>query len=133
MLHTANGAEPMASSDLASVPPVEIDPNGRFKYVLAKVYTSPDAGDNEFKYFVRGFQWGAFHADIFEKFEAQIAALGLSAECVGGGRIMHHADAKKLEVFGYSQGYGRADHSITAGLLKDKYPDYEITTSDEGY
>ena len=123
----------MSSSDLASIPQVEIDPNGRFKYVLAKVYTSSNAGDDDFQYFVRGFQWGAFHADIFEKFEAQIAALGLSAECIGGGRIMHHADAKKLEVFGYSQGYGRADHSIAADLLKKRYPDYCITTSDEGY
>ncbi|XP_037080794.1 LOW QUALITY PROTEIN: 14 kDa phosphohistidine phosphatase-like [Pollicipes pollicipes] len=123
----------MTSSGLADVPPVEIDPSGRFKYVLAKVYTSENAGDDDFQYFVRGFQWGAFHADIFEKLEAQIAGLGLSCECVGGGRIVHQPDQRKLEVFGYSQGYGRADHAITAGLLRKKYPGYEVTTSDEGY
>lgn len=31
------------------------------------------------------------------------------------------------------QGFGKADHTIAVGLLKKKYPDYEITWSDEGY
>lgn len=125
--------QPKTMASLADIAPVEIDASGKFKYVLAKVYTSPNAGDSEFQYYVRGHAWGAFHADIFEKFEEQVAALGLSAECVGGGRIMHHADQHKIEVFGYSQGYGRADHSVTADLIRKRYPDYEVTTSNDGY
>jgi len=121
-------------ADLANVPVVDIDASGRFKYVLVKVYTSDvtkDAG--EFAYFVRGHAWGEYHSDIYDKFESQIAELGLDSECAGGGRIEHQPEQKKIEVFGYSQGYGRADHKITADLIKKKYPDCEVTTSNEGY
>lgn len=31
------------------------------------------------------------------------------------------------------QGFGKADHQVSVGLLKKKYPDYVITWSDEGY
>jgi len=31
------------------------------------------------------------------------------------------------------QGFGKADHEVTVGLLKNKYPDYNISWSDEGY
>jgi phosphohistidine phosphatase len=52
----------MASEKLASIPEVEIDSDGTFKYVLIKVYgakgsTSPD----EAKTIVRGFKWGDYH------------------------------------------------------------------------
>lgn len=33
----------------------------------------------------------------------------------------------------YFQGFGKADHEVTVGLLKKKYPDYTITWSDDGY
>jgi phosphohistidine phosphatase len=31
------------------------------------------------------------------------------------------------------QGFGKADHEVTVGLLKNKYPDYSISWNDEGY
>jgi phosphohistidine phosphatase len=31
------------------------------------------------------------------------------------------------------QGFGKADHEVTVGLLKKKYTDYDIAWSDEGY
>jgi phosphohistidine phosphatase len=31
------------------------------------------------------------------------------------------------------QGFGKADHEVTVGLLKKKYTDYDIAFSDEGY
>jgi len=36
----------------------------------------------------------------------------------------------KFPVF---QGFGKADHEVTVGLLKKKYTDYDIAFSDEGY
>ena len=75
-----------------------------------------------------------FHADVYDKVAPEIEKLGLDCECVGGGRILHEADNKTIEVFGYSQGYGRADHSISVEILKKKYPDYvKITFSNDGY
>lgn len=32
-----------------------------------------------------------------------LKALKLEAECLGGGRIEHHPDIKKIKVYGYSQ------------------------------
>jgi phosphohistidine phosphatase len=31
------------------------------------------------------------------------------------------------------QGFGKADHEVTVGLLKKKFADYSISFSDEGY
>ncbi|GJQ72589.1 putative sex-regulated protein [Trypoxylus dichotomus] len=52
---------------------------------------------------------------------------------LGGGRIAHDAAAKAIKVYGYSQGYGKADHRVAVELLQKSYPDYSITWSDEGY
>jgi len=42
-------------------------------------------------------------ANIYDKTEEAVQALGLDSECVGGGRIQHDAAVKKILVYGYSQ------------------------------
>ncbi|KAG5326568.1 JANA protein, partial [Acromyrmex heyeri] len=75
-----------------------------------------------------------FLSDIFDEVDEQIKKhAGLQANCVGGGRIEHDPDEKTIKVYGYSQGFGKADHQVSVDLLKKKYPDYNITCSDEGY
>ncbi|XP_023234020.1 14 kDa phosphohistidine phosphatase-like, partial [Centruroides sculpturatus] len=74
-----------------------------------------------------------FEGDILDDVEPKITTLGLKCECVGGGRIRHKSEEKKIDVYGYSQGYGKADHNITCEILKRKYPDYKITITNEGY
>ncbi|KAJ9587003.1 hypothetical protein L9F63_019400 [Diploptera punctata] len=124
----------MATGALKDIPEVDIDPDGTFKYVLIKVYGSKKgSGSEDVKTIVRGFSWGAFHGDIYDKTLEQVQALGLDSECVGGGRIKHEAANKKILVYGYSQGFGKADHEVTVGLLKKKYPDYNVSWSDDGY
>ncbi|KAL6420194.1 hypothetical protein ACFW04_013817 [Cataglyphis niger] len=81
---------------------------------------------NDISYYAR--------ADIFDKVDEEIKAhAGLRANCVGGGRIEHDPDEKTIKVYGYSQGFGKADHQVSVELLKKKYPDYNITCSDDGY
>ena len=41
--------------------------------------------------------------DIYEEVYAGVTPLGLDVECVGGGRILHEPDEKKIFVYGYSQ------------------------------
>ncbi len=42
-------------------------------------------------------------ADIYEKVSGELEKGGhLDCECVGGGRIKHDPDAKKIHVYGYS-------------------------------
>lgn len=124
----------MASDNLSSVPEVIIDPEGTFKYVLIKVYApqTPD-GTEPSKMIVRGNKRGCYHADIYDETLSKLQPLGLDSECVGGGRIKHTPQEKKLFVYGYSQGFGKADHKITVQLLKKSYKDYDITWSNDGY
>lgn len=57
----------------------------------------------------------------------------LDCDPMGGGRISHDSESKKIHIYGYSQGYGKGDHELAAKLIKEAYPDYKITISDEGY
>lgn len=93
-----------------------------------------DPETKEEKYIVRGYKSCGYHIDIFEKVEPQIQALKCKAKCVGGGRILHDPTVKSILVYGYSQGFGRADHTVSHKLLKESFPDYEdIQWSNEGY
>lgn len=117
---------------LKAIPDVDIDKHGKFKYILLKVH-DPEK-EREFKHIVRGTSKASFHADIFEEIAPAIEDVGLDCECLGGGRIIHDPGKKKIEIFGYSQGYGQANHNITARILSKRYRDYDnITWSNEGY
>nr|XP_032626680.1 14 kDa phosphohistidine phosphatase [Chelonoidis abingdonii] len=72
-------------------------------------------------------------ADIYDKTAAEIEKQGYDCECLGGGRISHQSKEKKIHVYGYSVGFGRAKHSVSTKILKDEYPDYAVTWADEGY
>ncbi|XP_012554664.1 14 kDa phosphohistidine phosphatase isoform X3 [Hydra vulgaris] len=117
------------SSKLGNVEDVVIDDHGKFKYILIQLRE----GSNK-KIVVRGFHWAEYHADIYEKEEQSFAELGIHTECLGGGRIDHDKDKKMILVYGYSVGFGRADHSIAVELLKLKFPHYtKISYTNEGY
>lgn len=124
----------MSTELLNRVPNVEIDDEGTFKYVLIRVYApqTPD-GSEPSKMVVRGNRRGAYHADIYDETVQRLTHLRLDSECIGGGRIRHEPQQKKIKVYGYSQGFGKADHEISVAILKEVYPDYEITWTDEGY
>lgn len=117
-----------------AVPQVDIDSEGRFKYILLKLWAADHKDEEDFKYLVRGYNRADWHSDIYEEVYAGVRPLGLDVECVGGGRILHEPEKKKIFIYGYSQGFGKADHSITCDLLKKKYPHYDsIEWKDEGY
>lgn len=42
-------------------------------------------------------------ADIYEEVSTSLEGLGLDTECIGGGRIEHNPNEKKIKVYGYSQ------------------------------
>nr|XP_047135643.1 sex-regulated protein janus-A isoform X1 [Hydra vulgaris] len=114
---------------IQSVEDVNIYESGRFKYILMKLSIGKYS-----KTIIRGFQSVEIHADIYEKEEQSFAELGIHTECLGGGRIDHDKDKKMILVYGYSVGFGRADHSIAVELLKLKFPHYtKISYTNEGY
>ncbi|KAG2455301.1 PHP14 phosphatase, partial [Polypterus senegalus] len=122
----------MSASRFAQIPAVDVDPAGVFKYVLIRVHSTED--DDNSTDIVRGFAWAEYHADIYDKVAEEIEKLGgFDCECLGGGRIQHDSQKKKIHVYGYSVGFGRANHAVATEKLKARYPDYEVTWADEGY
>ncbi|XP_077390649.1 14 kDa phosphohistidine phosphatase [Festucalex cinctus] len=116
------------SESLAAIPDVEIDPEGTFKYILVRVKVkNGDVGKN----IVRGTKSAEYHNHIFEKVQPAVEALGMECQCLGGGKIEHKSQEKKIRVFGESTGFGKADHSISVETLKSVFADYEITWSDD--
>eukprot|EP00092_Neocalanus_flemingeri_P014782 GFUD01015953.1.p1 GENE.GFUD01015953.1~~GFUD01015953.1.p1 ORF type:complete len:127 (-),score=31.09 GFUD01015953.1:113-493(-) len=113
---------------LNSVPDVEIDPEGKFKYILVKISST----ESESKLIVRGTKKAEFHPDIFAKVEPELKRSGFSCEVQGGGKIIHQPEGKSIKVFSKSTGYGKADHSLATAILKKAFPDYEdIIWTDE--
>ncbi|KAH8235805.1 hypothetical protein KR032_008117, partial [Drosophila birchii] len=118
----------MSTEPLEAVPLVKISSEGIFKYILINVTDGAVT-----KTIVRGFDDCEWHADILEREEMILSASKLKAECIGGGRIEHNPQKKYMKVYGYSQGFGKADHSQSKRILVTKYPDYTIEISDDGY
>ncbi|XP_053324834.1 14 kDa phosphohistidine phosphatase-like [Spea bombifrons] len=117
-------------SELNSVPEVEIDSDGVFKYILVRV--SLGKGESEqYRDIVRGTKTAEYHNHIFESINPELTALGFECKCLGGGKIEHNSKDKKIRVFGESTGYGKADHSITGEKLKKAYSGYEVIWSDD--
>ncbi|XP_065185454.1 sex-regulated protein janus-A-like [Sycon ciliatum] len=109
---------------------VKIDPEGVFKYIQISL----QSGDAK-KVVIRGDGTCEYHADILDK--VTDGEFGrdrtITASCLGGGRIRHDPAAKSILVYGYSVGFGRADHTATVRLLKEQYPAYKIDYSNDGY
>ncbi|XP_028377958.2 LOW QUALITY PROTEIN: 14 kDa phosphohistidine phosphatase [Phyllostomus discolor] len=124
-----------AAADLAQIPDVDIDPDGVFKYVLISSPrgSAPRPPAGESKDVVRGYNWAEYHADIYDKVAGEMQKKGYDCECLGGGRISHQSQDKKIHVYGYSMGFGRAQHSVSTEKIKAKYPDYQVTWADDGY
>ncbi|KAG9510884.1 Tyrosine-protein kinase Src42A [Fragariocoptes setiger] len=91
------------SSKLDQIADVDIDPSGRFKYILIKV-TDSSSAESSSKYIVRGYKSCSYHGDIFDLVEPSIRGSGCKADCVG---------------------FGPADHAITKEVIKKKYTDYD--------
>ena len=127
-------------TSIASIPTVDIDNSGVFKYVLIKISRkNKEEGekgkkgkDSHEKVLVRGFAWAGYHADIFDDVEEKLGK-EWNCECLGGGRIQRSENGKQIKVYGYSVGFGKADHELTVSLLKKNWSKAEITWSNEGY
>ena len=131
----ASDSDQLPSKILEEWSSVRID-NGVFKYVLIEAYaTNPGSDTEHSKLLVRGLVSAEYHADVYEHEEELLRSKskGLDCQCLGGGRILHEPERRYIKVYGYSVGYGKADHTKSVELLKKHYPDYEIEWTDDGY
>ena len=63
---------------------------GVYKYIQIKV---SDESKNRQKILIRGFNYADYHADILDREQPGLGSLGLSAKCIGGGRIRKEGEA----------------------------------------
>jgi len=120
-----------AASALRAAPAVQID-EGIFKYVLIE---ATDPSGHESRFLVRGALKAPYHVDVARPTVTALQAAGCSVDVRGGGRIKHGADKRIVEIFGFSYGFGPADHTVTQRLIQEdpKFAGYEVTITDEEY
>jgi len=110
---------------------VKIDLRRTQKYVLLVLHSASKEVT-----LLRGSHEAEFHADVKEAHEGEILAAagpGSKLSCPGGGRITF-TQPNTYRVHGYSVGFGKADHAISAALLRGALPQECIVTfDDEGY
>ena len=62
------------------------------------MYQDAGGDDRNEKDIVRGYNFAEYHADVYDKTESELTAVGLDCECLGGGRIEHRPDKKYIKV-----------------------------------
>lgn len=113
---------------LRAFPLVDIDHQGRFKYILVRIFGKGPEDALRSKLIVRGTKRALWHceysksnnlffvfhcqlnaiflfsitADIYRELSTRVQAMGLDSKCVGGGRIEHFPKERLLKVYGYS-------------------------------
>mmetsp|Transcript_54428 Transcript_54428/g.80793 ORF Transcript_54428/g.80793 Transcript_54428/m.80793 type:complete len:176 (-) Transcript_54428:484-1011(-) len=124
--------------DWMNVPLVSIA-DGAHKYVLVSATTpSPRVGHSECstELFVRSKRGAAYHRNAAEPLLETLEHYKFRDIIVlGGGRIFLDENNKKISIFGYSYGFGRADHSVTKSVIDNDegFKGYDVTWSDNGY
>lgn len=123
---------PSATSASPPVPSVSLD-DGAHKYVLIQA-EQPATGD--LQHFVISRRGAGYHRNVAEPTVYLLEQRGYrSIEITGGGRILLDDDKKKISIFGFSYGFGQADHAISKEVIEEdeRYQGYDITISNEGY
>jgi phosphohistidine phosphatase len=119
---------------------VHID-EGRHKYVQIRAYppgssSSSNNANQEPQIFVTSKRGAKYHVNAAEPMIQKLEEAGYrDIEVTGGGRIHLESDIKKMAIYGYSYGFGLADHAVSKEVcLKDpRYKDFDITISNDGY
>ena len=106
---------------------------GPHKYVLISALL-PD--NSERQHFVVSKKHAQYHRNAAEPFVEKLERAryrGISV--LGGGRINLNTEMKTMSIYGYSYGFGLADHALSKSVVeKDpRYEGFEITWSNEGY
>lgn len=123
--------------DHNSIPPsVSID-DGAHKYVLITA-TSPapssssssSSSSNHARTFVYSRRNAKYHVNVAEEIVPQLENHGYrNIRVAGGGRILRNDTEKKIHIFGYSYGFGKADHAVAKEAVEKSvhYRGYEVT------
>lgn len=119
------------SSDNDAIPSVSID-NGAYKYVLITATTCA----NRSRTFVYSKRNASYHRNVAELLLPQLESENYTdIRVTGGGRILRDDDEKKIHIFGYSYGFGRADHALAKEVVEKSvtFRGHTVSWSNDGY
>ena len=131
-----NNNEPSQQQQAATyrIPSVSID-SGAYKYVLITA-SQPNNNNNKEEVFVHSKRGAHYHRNVAEPLIPILQQSGYTnIRIKGGGRILRDDDDKIIKIFGYSYGFGRADHALAKDVVErsGKFDGYSITWSNDGY
>jgi phosphohistidine phosphatase len=115
---------------------VSID-EGTHKYVLISAM-APCTKDERptTQHFVVSRRGAPYHQNVAEGFVQQLEAKGYSnIDIQGGGRILLDSPNAQCHIYGFSYGFGLADHALSKKLIESdsKFHNFNITWSNDGY
>lgn len=116
-----------------SIPSVSIDA-GAYKYVL--ITADAPSSSSRKRTFVYSKRNAQYHRNVAEHLIPQLEGGGYrDIRVKGGGRILRDDEQKRIHIFGYSYGFGRADHVVAKDVVEQSanYGGYEVTWSNDGY
>lgn len=112
------------------LPSVHVD-EGTHKYVLIKAFL-----DGEEQHFVTSKQGAAYHRNAAEPMIVKLEEAGYhDIEVTGGGRISYLSGERSMKIYGFSYGFGRAEHDISRRVVEadPSFQGFTVSTSNEGY
>jgi phosphohistidine phosphatase len=127
-----NRAPGGSSASAGQVLPSVVIAEGAHKYVLL----SGTNYEGDEHYIVTSLKGAQYHRNAAEPMIAAMEEAGYSdITCAGGGRISCDTNARKISIYGFSYGFGKANHVISqVEVLQDpRYKNFEVTISDDGY
>ena len=130
---TAATADDDADAPYNQIPQVEIAP-GAHKYVLISAQTPTDPPQK--RWFVVSKHGAQYHANAAEPFVDRLEEAGYhDIRVTGGGRINYQPDERIINIFGYSYGFGLADHKLSKQIVEEdgRWVGYAVDWSNEGY
>lgn len=91
-----------------------------------------DTSSGEKKQVVRAGEGYKYHADILILMKRYELKDGLTAKCVGGGRIVVAPVAKIIEIWGRSGDFGKEpDRNETVRMLQAAFPYFTVTVGSD--
>ena len=122
-----------ADAPYNQIPRVEIAP-GAHKYVLISAHAPTDPPEK--RWFVVSKHGAQYHANAAEPFVDRLEGAGYcDIRVTGGGRINYQPDERIINIFGYSYGFGLADHKLSKKVVEEdgRWVGYAVEWSNEGY
>ena len=109
-----------------AIPTVSLD-EGAYKYVLI---TANKPSSKESRTFIYSKRNANYHRNVAEFLLPQLESAGYTnIRIKGGGRILRDDEDKKIHIFGYSYGFGQADHAVAKSVVDQcvNYKEYTVT------